>query len=135
MIAIFAVGTKQAGHFPFRRAPAAAKKSGLLQSTELAQERRAATRRTVAALPSKLRPERQEFVEQLEKVIPFYRCRLSVKPGLSGWAQVKYSYTSTDQESLVKLQHDLYYIKHQSFTLDILIILKTGIEMLLCRGR
>ena len=81
------------------------------------------------------RPERQEFVEQLEKVIPFYRCRLSVKPGLSGWAQVKYSYTSTDQESLVKLQHDLYYIKHQSFTLDILIILKTGIEMLLCRGR
>jgi len=81
------------------------------------------------------RPERQVFVEQLEKVIPFYRCRLSVKPGLTGWAQVKYAYASTDQDALVKLQYDLYYIKHQSFTLDILIILKTGIEMLLCRGR
>src|SRR5437588_12815576 len=56
------------------------------------------------------RPERQVFVEQLEKVIPFYRCRLSVKPGLTGWAQVKYAYASTDQDALVKLQYDLYYI-------------------------
>ena len=81
------------------------------------------------------RPERQVFVEQLEKAFPFYRRRLSVKPGLTGWAQVNYSYASTDYEALVKLQYDLYYIKHRSLTLDLLIILKTVVEVLLCRGR
>lgn len=81
------------------------------------------------------RPERQEFTTQLEKSIPFYRYRLSVKPGLTGWAQVKYAYTSTDHESLIKLQYDLYYIKHQSIRLDLVIILKTVGEVLLCHGR
>jgi len=81
------------------------------------------------------RPERQEFVMRLEKKIPFYRCRLSVKPGLTGWAQVEYPYASSDKDALVKLQYDLYYIKHQSFTLDICIILKTVVEVLLCHGR
>lgn len=81
------------------------------------------------------RPERQEFVQRLEKKIPFYRCRLRVKPGLTGWAQVKYPYGSSDTDAISKLQYDLYYIKHQSFTLDICIILKTVGEMLLCRGR
>lgn len=81
------------------------------------------------------RPERQEFVSQLEKTIPFYRCRLSVKPGLTGWAQVKYPYASTSDDALIKSQYDLYYIKHQSFTLDIFIILKTVVEVLLCHGR
>lgn len=81
------------------------------------------------------RPERQVFVDQLEKTIPFYRCRLSVKPGLTGWAQVKYPYTNSGHEALIKLQYDLYYIKHQSLTLDLLIMLKTVVEVLLCHGR
>ncbi len=81
------------------------------------------------------RPEREEFVTELEKIIPFYCCRLSVKPGLTGWAQVQYPYGSTSEDALIKLQYDLYYIKHQSFTLDIFIVLKTVIEVFLCRGR
>ena len=80
------------------------------------------------------RPEREAFITELEKTIPFYRCRLMVKPGLSGWAQVKYCYANTDHDALVKLQYDLYYIKHQSFTLDIYIILKTVAEVFLHRG-
>ena len=80
------------------------------------------------------RPERPELVSQLEKLIPFYRCRLCVKPGLTGWAQVKYRYTRTDQQALEKLQYDLYYIQHQSFLLDIFIILKTIGEVFLHRG-
>lgn len=80
------------------------------------------------------RPERDAFVTELEKTIPFYRCRLMVKPGLTGWAQVKYPYGGTQEGTLAKLQYDLYYIKHQSFTLDIWIILKTVAEVLFCRG-
>ncbi|HYU76382.1 MAG TPA: exopolysaccharide biosynthesis polyprenyl glycosylphosphotransferase [Ktedonobacteraceae bacterium] len=80
------------------------------------------------------RPEREAFVTELEKTIPFYRCRLIVKPGLTGWAQVKYHYGGTNEGTLAKLQYDLYYIKHQSFTLDIWIILKTVAEVLFCRG-
>jgi exopolysaccharide biosynthesis polyprenyl glycosylphosphotransferase len=80
------------------------------------------------------RPEREAFNTQLEKTIPFYRCRLMVKPGLTGWAQVMYHYCSTDNDALIKLQYDLYYIKHQSFMLDICIILKTVIEVILHRG-
>jgi exopolysaccharide biosynthesis polyprenyl glycosylphosphotransferase len=80
------------------------------------------------------RPEREAFVTELEKTIPFYRCRLMVKPGLTGWAQVKYPYGGTHAGTLGKLQYDLYYIKHQSFTLDIWIILKTIAEVLFCRG-
>jgi lipopolysaccharide/colanic/teichoic acid biosynthesis glycosyltransferase len=80
------------------------------------------------------RPEREEFAMGLEEMIPSYRRRLDVKPGLTGWAQVKYRYTRTDQEALIKLQYDLYYIKHQSFRLDILIILKTVIEVLAHHG-
>jgi lipopolysaccharide/colanic/teichoic acid biosynthesis glycosyltransferase len=60
---------------------------------------------------------------------------LRVKPGLTGWAQVKYGYTSSSEESLEKLQYDLYYIKHRSFMLDVSIILKTVIEVLLHYGR
>jgi len=81
------------------------------------------------------RPERQIFVDQLAKTIPFYCCRLSVRPGLTGWAQVKYPYASSDYDALIKLQYDLYYINHQSFTLDMLIVFKTITEVLLCRGR
>lgn len=71
------------------------------------------------------RPERPQFVAQLQEEIPFYRARLSVNPGLTGWAQIKYRYGSTVEDALVKLQYDLYYIKHQSFLFDLLIILRT----------
>ena len=71
------------------------------------------------------RPERPEFVTQLEKQIPFYRTRLRVRPGLTGWAQVKYRYGNSVDDALIKLQYDLYYIKHQSVYLDLLILLKT----------
>ena len=81
------------------------------------------------------RPERAAFVSQLAKTIPFYLCRLSVKPGLTGWAQVKYPYGSSDRDALEKLQYDLYYIKHRSLILDIRVILMTVVEMVLCRGR
>lgn len=80
------------------------------------------------------RPEREVFVTELEKTIPFYRCRLSVKPGLTGWAQVQYRYTNTTAETLRKLQYDLYYIKHQSLALDLMIILKTIIGVLSRQG-
>jgi exopolysaccharide biosynthesis polyprenyl glycosylphosphotransferase len=80
------------------------------------------------------RPERPAFIAKLEKTIPFYTCRLVVKPGLTGWAQVHSGYASSDQETLMKLQYDLYYIKHQSFTLDVLILLKTIVEVLFFRG-
>ena len=80
------------------------------------------------------RPERETFVVELEKTIPFYRCRLLIKPGLSGWAQVKYRYARSGQEAYEKLQYDLYYIKHQSFLLDVLILFKTVAEVLSCRG-
>jgi exopolysaccharide biosynthesis polyprenyl glycosylphosphotransferase len=80
------------------------------------------------------RPERQEFVTELEKTIPFYRCRLVVKPGLTGWAQTKYPYGSSRDDALIKLQYDLFYIKHRSFMLDILIMLRTVAEVTCCRG-
>jgi len=80
------------------------------------------------------RPERQEFTKELENTIPFYLCRLMVKPGLTGWAQVKFRYASSGQESLVKSQYDLYYIRHQSFMLDISIIVLTVSEVLFRRG-
>ena len=60
------------------------------------------------------RPERPEFVERLEREIPFYRTRLAVDPGLTGWAQVRYRYGATTADALRKLQYDLYYIRHQS---------------------
>ncbi|MFL5697744.1 MAG: sugar transferase [Ktedonobacteraceae bacterium] len=80
------------------------------------------------------RPERPEYVAELEKDNSLYCYRLSVKPGITGWAQVKYGYGSGEQDELVKLQYDLFYIKHRSFLLDILIILKTVIEVILCHG-
>lgn len=81
------------------------------------------------------RPERQLFVSQLEQLIPFFSHRLHVKPGLTGWAQVKMPYASTYQDAVIKLQHDLYYIKHRSFLLDITILLKTIVEILWRSGR
>jgi exopolysaccharide biosynthesis polyprenyl glycosylphosphotransferase len=71
------------------------------------------------------RPERPEFVTKLQKRIPFYRSRLAVRPGLTGWAQINYHYGGSVEDALVKLQYDLYYIKHQSLYLDLQILLKT----------
>ena len=80
------------------------------------------------------RPERAAFIAELGKTIPFYGYRLACKPGLTGWAQVKYRYGRSENDALNKLQYDLYYIKRQSFMLDIFIILKTVVEVLSLRG-
>lgn len=71
------------------------------------------------------RPERLFFVEQFVKEIPFYIQRLSVKPGITGWAQVNYTYGANVNDALEKLQLDLYYIKNMSLLLDLFILLKT----------
>ena len=71
------------------------------------------------------RPERPHFVTELQKNIPYYTQRLTVKPGITGWAQVRYGYGSTLEDAIEKLQYDLYYIKNMSMFLDFLIILST----------
>jgi exopolysaccharide biosynthesis polyprenyl glycosylphosphotransferase len=80
------------------------------------------------------RPERPEFISRLEQEIPFYRTRLTVKPGLTGWAQVNYDYGRNVVDALEKLRYDLYYIKHQSIQLDLTIFLKTVNTILMLRG-
>ncbi len=80
------------------------------------------------------RPERAVFVEQLTSQIPFYRTRLAVKPGLTGWAQVRYHYGNSAEDALIKLQYDLYYIRHQSLALDLLIMLRTLGKMVAFQG-
>ena len=71
------------------------------------------------------RPERPEFVSELEKKIPHFRSRLLVKPGLTGWAQIKAGYASTPDEITRKLEYDLYYIKNRSLRLDLQILFST----------
>ena len=71
------------------------------------------------------RPERDFFVKQLEKQIPYYSERLTVKPGLTGWAQVSYGYGASVEDAIEKLNYDLFYIKNMSFFMDLLIILRT----------
>ncbi len=81
------------------------------------------------------RPERPQFVEQLAQEIPFYRARHAVKPGLTGWAQVRYRYGASVEDALMKLQYDLYYIKRQSVLLDLEILCKTVSVVLGFKGR
>ncbi len=81
------------------------------------------------------RPERPEFVDELAQRIPHYDLRLMAKPGLTGWAQVKLGYTSTEEESANKLTYDLYYVKNLSFVLDFKIMLKTVLTVLSRAGR
>ncbi len=81
------------------------------------------------------RPERPVFVREIAEVMPFYETRHVIKPGLTGWAQVNYSYGETIDDSLIKLQYDLYYIKHRSIFLDINIVLKTFSTVLFYRGQ
>jgi len=71
------------------------------------------------------RPERPEFVEQLEKEIPHYHLRHIIKPGFTGWAQIKFRYARSVMDSFEKFQYDLFYIKNRSFFLDFRILLKT----------
>jgi exopolysaccharide biosynthesis polyprenyl glycosylphosphotransferase len=80
------------------------------------------------------RPERPVFVNQLSEKIPFYRTRLLVTPGLTGWAQVRYRYGNTTDDALIKLQYDLYYIRHRSLMLDLLILLRTVGKVLSLSG-
>jgi lipopolysaccharide/colanic/teichoic acid biosynthesis glycosyltransferase len=80
------------------------------------------------------RPERPEFIEQLSREIPYYGVRHMVRPGITGWAQVKYKYGSTVEDAREKLQYDLYYIKHVSIGLDLLIMFQTIKTVLLRRG-
>jgi lipopolysaccharide/colanic/teichoic acid biosynthesis glycosyltransferase len=71
------------------------------------------------------RPEQLDFVERFNETIPFYSYRHIVKPGISGWAQVMHGYASDEDETKVKLEHDFFYIKNFSLTLDLLIVIKT----------
>ena len=80
------------------------------------------------------RPERPFFVEQLAKEIPYYQQRHAVKPGLTGWAQVKYQYGSSIEDAMEKLRYDLYYIKHLSIALDVSIVFDTVKVILFGKG-
>jgi sugar transferase (PEP-CTERM system associated) len=80
------------------------------------------------------RPERPEFVRTLAEKIPYYRQRHAVCPGITGWAQINYKYGDTLEDSVMKLEYDLYYIKHMSWSLDSYIIFHTLKAMLLTRG-
>ncbi|WP_158727942.1 MULTISPECIES: exopolysaccharide biosynthesis polyprenyl glycosylphosphotransferase [unclassified Flavobacterium] len=81
------------------------------------------------------RPERPVFVKEIGAIMPFYDTRHIIKPGLTGWAQVSYSYGDTIADSLIKLQYDLYYIKHRSIYLDLNIVFKTITTVLFYRGQ
>jgi sugar transferase (PEP-CTERM system associated) len=80
------------------------------------------------------RPERPEFVRTLSEQIPFYRQRNCVKPGITGWAQINHGYGDSIEETIAKLEHDLYYIKNLGPSLDLLIIFHTMKVMLQARG-
>lgn len=81
------------------------------------------------------RPERSEFVETLRKEIPHYNMRHLIKPGLSGWAQINFPYGASVEDTIEKLQYDLYYMKNRSLTMDISIYLKTLATMIRHQGR
>lgn len=81
------------------------------------------------------RPERPEFVAGLVEEVPFYQARHAVRPGVTGWAQVRYRYGSSVEDALVKLEYDLYYIRHQSIYLELSVLVKTAAVMLGLRGR
>ena len=80
------------------------------------------------------RPERPIFVEKLEKVIPYFALRHTVKPGLTGWAQVSYPYGASEEDALRKLEYDLYYIKHLTVFMDLKIIFQTIKTVLFQKG-
>jgi lipopolysaccharide/colanic/teichoic acid biosynthesis glycosyltransferase len=81
------------------------------------------------------RPERPVFVYEIAQQMPFYQTRHVIKPGLTGWAQVSYPYGASIEDSLMKLEYDLYYIKHRSLYLDLKITFKTLSTILFFRGQ
>ena len=80
------------------------------------------------------RPERPFFVQQLKAQIPFFGLREAVKPGITGWAQIRYPYGATVEEAKNKLEYDLYYVQHQSLFLDVAICFHTVKTVLFGRG-
>jgi lipopolysaccharide/colanic/teichoic acid biosynthesis glycosyltransferase len=80
------------------------------------------------------RPERPEFVKQLVEQYPYYRERHRMRPGLTGWAQIRYEYGDTFEDAFEKLQYDLYYVKNSSIFLDLLIMIHTVEVILLGKG-
>jgi sugar transferase (PEP-CTERM system associated) len=80
------------------------------------------------------RPERPEFIEELKNLIPYYSERHFAKPGITGWAQIRYPYGSSVEDAIEKLRYDLYYIKHMSFSFDVMIIMETIKVMFFGRG-
>ncbi|MDA8348371.1 MAG: sugar transferase, partial [Pseudomonadota bacterium] len=81
------------------------------------------------------RPERPEFVADLAERIPYYHERHSVKPGITGWAQLCYPYGSSEEDALQKLQYDLYYVKNNTLLFDLAILLQTAEVVFLGKGR
>jgi exopolysaccharide biosynthesis polyprenyl glycosylphosphotransferase len=81
------------------------------------------------------RPELPEYVDHFQKHIPFYKARLLVKPGVTGWAQVHIKYAANLEEMVVKMEYDLYYIKHRTLWMDFIILLRTAAAVLGFRGR
>ena len=81
------------------------------------------------------RAERPELIIEYQKEIPLYRARLLVKPGITGWAQVNYGYSATIAQTIVKLEYDLYYIKHRNLFMEVLIMLRTMTQVIRFRGR
>lgn len=81
------------------------------------------------------RSERNELVSVFQKDVPFYRARMLVKPGITGWAQIHQAYAETVEETAIKLEYDLYYIEHASIMMDILIMLRTITSVLGFKGR
>ena len=71
------------------------------------------------------RPERECFINELEKIIPYYSERFIVKPGITGWAQVSYRYGASTEDAIEKLNYDLFYIKNMTFFMDLMIIFRT----------
>jgi lipopolysaccharide/colanic/teichoic acid biosynthesis glycosyltransferase len=80
------------------------------------------------------RPERPFFVEDLQSRLPLYNYRHTVKPGITGWAQIRYPYGASIEDAIEKLQHDLYYIKNQTLFLDLIIMLQTAQVVLFGKG-
>jgi lipopolysaccharide/colanic/teichoic acid biosynthesis glycosyltransferase len=80
------------------------------------------------------RPEREVFVKDLERQIPYYSTRLTVKPGITGWAQINYPYGASIEDAVEKLNYDLFYIKNMSIWMDMMIVLRTVKTVLFGRG-
>ncbi|HQN63933.1 MAG TPA: sugar transferase, partial [Flexilinea sp.] len=81
------------------------------------------------------RAERKEIIEELQKEIPFYRGRLLVRPGITGWAQINYGYAAGAEQNAIKLEYDLYYIKNRNLLLDFSILLQTFKTIFGLKGR